>query len=51
MPGSLPQVVRSPEHRLYRIGIGKYLLEIKSDFLIFGLKDDEWVKFDERHGI
>ena len=33
--------------RLYRMGLGKYLLEIKSDFLIFGLKDNEWVKFEK----
>ena len=33
--------------RLYRIGITKYLLEIRRDFQVFGLKDDEWVKFEK----
>jgi hypothetical protein len=33
--------------RLYRIGITKYLLEIRHDFQVFGLKDDEWVKFEK----
>ncbi|HEY6502812.1 MAG TPA: hypothetical protein VIZ28_02445 [Chitinophagaceae bacterium] len=31
--------------RLYRIGITKYLLEIKRDFQVFGLKDEEWEPF------
>ena len=33
--------------RLYKIGISKYLLEIRLDFQVFGLKDDEWVKFEK----
>lgn len=33
-------------NRLYRIGITKYLLEIKHDFFIFGLKNDGWEKFE-----
>jgi hypothetical protein len=33
-------------NRLYRIGITKYLLEIKHDFLVFGLIDDDWVEFE-----
>ncbi len=28
--------------RLYRIGITNNLLEIKKDFEVFGLKDDQW---------
>jgi hypothetical protein len=33
--------------RLYRIGIAKYLLEIKSDFQVFGLKNEEWESFEK----
>ena len=33
--------------RLYRMGITKYLIEIKRDFQVFGLKDDEWEKFEK----
>jgi hypothetical protein len=33
-------------NRLYRIGITKYLLEIKHDFQLFGLRNDEWIKFE-----
>ena len=33
--------------RLYRIGIAKYLLEIKHDFQVFGLKDEEWEPFEK----
>lgn len=33
--------------RLYRIGITKYITEIKKDFQVFGLKDDEWEKFEK----
>ena len=33
--------------RLYRMGITKYLLEIKHDFQVFGLKDEEWEKFEK----
>ena len=33
--------------RLYRMGITKYLLEIKKDFLVFGLRDEEWEKFEK----
>jgi hypothetical protein len=29
------------------MGIAKYLLEIKSDFHVFGLKDEEWEKFEK----
>ena len=32
--------------RLYRMGISKYLNEVKKDFVIFGLKDGEWEKFE-----
>jgi hypothetical protein len=32
--------------RLYRMGISKYIQEVKKDFLIFGLKDGEWEKFE-----
>jgi hypothetical protein len=32
--------------RLYRMGISKYLNEVKKDFVIFGLKDGEWVNFE-----
>ncbi|HVA98842.1 MAG TPA: hypothetical protein VNG53_08105 [Bacteroidia bacterium] len=31
--------------RLYRIGITNNLLEIKKDFEVFGLKDDQWHTF------
>ena len=31
--------------RLYRIGIAKYLEEIKSDFEIYGLIENEWELF------
>ncbi|MES2141196.1 MAG: hypothetical protein V4511_15925 [Bacteroidota bacterium] len=31
--------------RLYRIGITNNLLEIKKDFEVFGLKDDQWHQF------
>lgn len=31
--------------RLYRIGITNNLIEIKRDFFIFGLKDDQWFEF------
>ncbi|MFA5971697.1 MAG: hypothetical protein WC780_05035 [Lentimicrobiaceae bacterium] len=31
--------------RLYRIGINNNLLEIKKDFEVFGLKDDNWHEF------
>ncbi len=33
--------------RLYRMGITKYITEIKKDFQIFGLRDDEWEKFEK----
>ena len=33
--------------RLYRMGITKYIDEIKNDFLVFGLKDDEWESFEK----
>jgi hypothetical protein len=33
-------------NRLYRIGITKYFLEIKLDFEVFGLIDDDWVAFE-----
>ena len=33
--------------RLYRMGITKYLVEIKRDFQVFGLKNDEWEKFEK----
>lgn len=31
--------------RLYRMGISRYLAEIKLDFQVFGLKDGEWEPF------
>ncbi len=31
--------------RLYRMGITKYIDEIKKDFLIFGQREGEWEKF------
>jgi len=34
--------------RLYRMGITKYIAEIKKDFLVFGLRDDEWEKFEKQ---
>jgi hypothetical protein len=33
--------------RLYRMSITRYLLEIKRDFQVFGLKDDEWIEFEK----
>jgi hypothetical protein len=33
--------------RLYRMGITKYFDEVKSDFLIFGLRDGEWEEFSK----
>lgn len=33
--------------RLYRRGLTKYLLEIRRDFQVFGLKDDEWEPFEK----
>jgi len=33
--------------RLCRIGIANNLLEIKKDFEVFGLKDDEWHSFSK----
>jgi hypothetical protein len=33
--------------RLYRMGITKYITEIKKDFQVFGLNDDEWEKFEK----
>jgi hypothetical protein len=33
--------------RLYRMGITKYLIEIKRDFQVFGLKNDEWERFEK----
>jgi hypothetical protein len=32
--------------RLYRMGISKYLDEVKHDFVIFGLRNGEWEKFE-----
>jgi len=31
--------------RLYRMGIAKYHDEVKQDFMIFGLREGEWVNF------
>jgi len=31
--------------RLYRIGITNNLIEIKKDFHVFGLRDDQWLEF------
>jgi hypothetical protein len=33
-------------NRLYRIGITKYLLEIRHDFQVFGLLEGDWVEFE-----
>lgn len=33
--------------RLYRMGITKYITEIKKDFQVFGLRDGEWEKFEK----
>ena len=33
--------------RLYRMGITKYFDEIQNDFFIFGLRNQEWVKFEK----
>jgi len=35
----------SARTRLYRIGITNNLLDIKKDFEVFGLKDDQWHSF------
>jgi len=35
--------------RLYRIGITNNLLEIKKDYHVFGLKDDQWQRIPERN--
>lgn len=32
--------------RLYRMGITKYLAEIKNDFRLFGLKGEDWEPFN-----
>jgi len=34
--------------RLYRMGITKYILEIENDFQVFGLKEEEWEKFETK---
>ena len=34
--------------RLYRMGITNNLIEIKKDFEVFGLKDDQWHTFLEK---
>jgi hypothetical protein len=33
--------------RLYRMGINKYLFEVKNDFYVFGLNEGEWEEFDK----
>jgi len=33
--------------RLYRMGITKYINEVKEDFLVFGLLDGEWKEFEK----
>lgn len=33
--------------RLYRIGITKYISEIKKDFEIYGLRNGEWEEFEK----
>jgi len=35
----------SARTRLYRIGITNNLIEIRKDFEVFGLKDDQWHEF------
>ncbi|WP_394343167.1 DUF6934 family protein [Pedobacter psychroterrae] len=32
--------------RLYRMGITKYMVEIKNDFMIYGMRDNEWEMFE-----
>jgi hypothetical protein len=32
--------------RLYRMGITKYIDEVKQDFLVFGLRNGEWENFE-----
>lgn len=32
--------------RLYRMGITKYMVEIKNDFMIYGMRDSEWEMFE-----
>jgi hypothetical protein len=34
--------------RLYRMGISKYIREIRNDFDVFGLKDNVWHPFRKR---
>jgi hypothetical protein len=34
--------------RLYRMGITKYLEDVKKDFLIFGLRNGEWETFEKK---
>jgi hypothetical protein len=33
--------------RLYRMGITKYITEIKKDFVIYGMRNDEWEVFEK----
>lgn len=33
--------------RLYRMGITKYMVEIKNDFMIYGMRDSEWEIFEK----
>lgn len=33
--------------RLYRMGITKYLMQIKKDFQVYGLNGDEWEPFEK----
>jgi hypothetical protein len=33
--------------RLYRMGISKYLNEVKQDFFVFGLHEGEWEEFEK----
>jgi len=33
--------------RLYRMGISKYLDEVKQDFNVFGLREGEWEEFEK----
>jgi hypothetical protein len=33
--------------RLYRMGVNKYLDEVEKDFLVFGMLNGEWEKFEK----
>lgn len=33
--------------RLYRMGISKYYDKVSHDFEVYGLKDEQWIRFDK----